>query len=122
VGSGAAAAGAGAAGASWTGAAVRAGLGAAGFFAAAGAGVGRGEGNGALASDGDEDGGDDNADAGGRGVEGVVACPGSGVMMLIGGVEAALGNSALVGLPSGIDGGSAATGPGVTAGMFHEGA
>ena len=33
------------------------------------------------------------------------AGPGSGVMMLTGGVEAALGNSALVGLPVGIDGG-----------------
>ena len=50
------------------------------------------------------------------------ACPGSGAMMLMGGVDAAVGNSALVGLPSGIDGGSAATGPGVTAGMFHDGA
>jgi len=75
-----------------------------------------------LASGGDEEGGDDDADAGGRGVEGVVACPGSGVMMLMGGVEAAVGNSALVGLPSGIDGGSAATGAGAAAGMFHDGA
>ena len=33
-----------------------------------------------------------------------------GVMMLTGGVEAEVGNSALVGLPVGIDGGSAATG------------
>ena len=99
---------------------MRAGLGAAGFLAAASAGVGRGDGNGALVSGGDEDGGDD--DAGGRGVEGVVACPGSGDMMLMGGVEAAVGNSALVGLPTGIDGGSAATGPGVAGGMFHDGA
>jgi hypothetical protein len=53
---------------------------------------------------------------------GVVACPGSGVMMLMGGVEAALGKSALVGLPSGIDGGRAATGAGAAAGMFHDGA
>jgi hypothetical protein len=100
---------------------VRAGLGAAGLLAAAAAGVagavagvGRGEGNGAFAT------GED--DAGGRGVVGVVASGGSGVMMLMGGVEAAVGNSALVGLPSGIDGGSAATGPGVAAGMFHDGA
>jgi hypothetical protein len=72
-------------------------LGAAGFLAAASAGavagVGRGDGNGALASGGVEDGGDDNPDAGGRGAEGVVVCPGSGAMMLMGGVEAALGNS-----------------------------
>ena len=105
---------------------MRAGLGAAGFLAAASAGavagVGRGDGNGALVSGGVEDGGDDNPDAGGRGAVGVVACPGSGAIMLMGGVEAALGNSALVGLPSGIDGGSAATGPGVAPGMFHEGA
>jgi hypothetical protein len=93
-------------------------LGAAGFLAAATAGVGRGEGNGALVSAGDEDGGDDEADA--RGVEVVVACPGSGAMMLMGGVEAAVGKSALVGLPSGMDGGRAATGAGA-AGMFHDG-
>jgi hypothetical protein len=73
-----------------------------------------------LVSGGDEDGGDDAA--AGRGVVGVVACPGSGVMMLMGGVEAALGKSALVGLPSGIDGGRAATGAGAAAGMFHDGA
>lgn len=36
---------------------------------------------------------------------------GSGVMMLTGGVFAELGNSALVGLPVGIDGGNAATRP-----------
>ena len=98
---------------------MRAGLGAAGFLAAASAGVGRGDGNGALVSGGDEDGGDDDA---GRGAAGVVACPGSGVMMLMGGVEAAVGNSALVGLPSGIDGGTAATGAGIAAGMFQDGA
>lgn|SRR5690349_7260324 len=34
---------------------------------------------------------------------------GSGVMMLTGGVDEALGNSALVGLPVGIDGGSPAS-------------
>ena len=44
-------------------------------------------------------------------------------MMLTGGVEAALGNSALVGLPVGIDGGSDATaGPVAAAGAFHSGA
>ena len=100
--------------------AVRAGLGAAGFLAAACAGIGRGAGNGAVVGGGDDEAGDDDAD--GRGAAGAGACPGSGVMMLIGGVEAAVGKSALVGLPNGIDGGSAATGPGVTAGMFHDGA
>ena len=43
--------------------------------------------------------------------DGVAAVPGSGVMMLTGGVEAAEGNSALVGLPVGTPGISAATGP-----------
>jgi len=95
-------------------------LGAAGFFAGVVVAVGRGDGNGALASGGDDDAGDDDDDAAERGAEGVVGCPGSGVMMLMGGVEAAVGNSALVGLPSGVDGGSAATGPGVTAGMFQD--
>ena len=49
---------------------------------------------------------------------------GSGVMMLTGGVEAALGKSALVGLPVGIDGGNTAIGlggsaPGAAAGEFQ---
>ena len=53
-------------------------------------------------------------DAGAAAARGFGAAPsgGSGVMMLTGGVEAAVGNSALVGLPVGIDGGSAATSPG----------
>ena len=42
-------------------------------------------------------------------------------MMLTGGVEAALGNSALVGLPVGIDDGSAASAPTTGAGAFHDG-
>ena len=48
--------------------------------------------------------------------------PGSGVMMLTAGVEAALGKSALVGLPVGIDGARAATGvePAAGAGAFHD--
>jgi hypothetical protein len=91
----------------------RAGLGAGCFLAAASAGeaveVGRGDGNGAVATGG----------AGGRGA-GVVAVPGSGDMMLTGGVEAALGKSALVGLPTS-GGGSAATGA-LAAGAFHDGA
>jgi hypothetical protein len=78
-------------------------LGAACFFAAAAAGdggeVGRGEVDGVLAGGLAE-----------RGVDDVVATLGSGVMMLTGGVDAALGNSALVGRPVGSPGTSAATG------------
>ena len=81
------------------GAGVRAGFGVACFLAAARAGdadaAGRGDGLGVA--------------AGAAAVcELVVA--GSAVMMLTGGVEAALGNSALVGLPVGTPGMSAATG------------
>ena len=43
-------------------------------------------------------------------------------MMLTGGVDEALGNSALVGLPVGIVVGSAASGPGDTTGAFQAGA
>jgi hypothetical protein len=51
------------------------------------------------------------------GVRPAGALPGSGTMMLTGGVEAADGNSALVGLPVGTDVvGSAATSPGAAAG------
>ena len=74
-----------------------------------GAAVGRGDGAGGFAAD---------AGAGARGVDG----PGSGVMMLTGGIEADVGNSALVGLPVGIDGGSAPTTGPNAAGAFHEGA
>ena len=85
-------------------------MGAACFLAAASGGTvvagGRDEGNGALAD--------------GVGARGVDAVPGSGVMMLTGGVEAELGKSALVGLPVGIDDPSAATGV-VAAGAFHDG-
>jgi hypothetical protein len=82
------------------------------FFAAATAGdaLGRGDGDGALA-----------VGALGRGGE----VPGSGVMMLTGGVEAAEGKSALVGLPV-APGDSTATGAGAgagaAAGAFQEGA
>jgi len=80
----------------------RGGLGAAGFFAATTAGdagaVGRGEAAGAFAAGLAE-----------RGVDDVVAV-GSGVMILTGGVEAALGNSALVGRPVGTPGTRAAIG------------
>ena len=60
------------------------------------------------------------AEAGGRGAE----APGSGDMILTGGVEEALGKSALVGLPVGIDGARATTGAGalVTGGAFHDAA
>jgi hypothetical protein len=51
-----------------------------------------------------------------------VPVPGSGVMMLTGGVEDALGNSALVGRPLGNVDGSIATGPGVGGGAFHDAA
>ena len=64
----------------------------------------------------------------GRGAAGAAACAGglgdgSGVMMLTAGVEAELGNSALVGLPVGTDGGSAAIRPDAgCVGAFHEAA
>ena len=96
-----------------TGVGVCAGFGA-GFFAAATAGgvVGRGDGNGAFA-----------VGAAGCGGDGVGAAPGSGVMMLTGGVEAAEGKSALVGLPV-VPGDIIATGAGAgaAAGAFQEGA
>jgi hypothetical protein len=95
--------GAGAAGAVATGAGARGGLGAAGFLAAATAGdaeaAGRGEDDGALAAGLAERGAGDAVDE-----------PGSAVMMLTGGVDAALGNSALVGRPVGTPGTNAATG------------
>ena len=92
-------------------------VGAAGAIeAAAGLGVGRADGDGAFAADGGGEAGGDRgcADAG----------PGSGDMMLTGGVEAADGKSALVGLPVGTDAGSAATCPVAAgaAGAFHDGA
>ena len=49
------------------------------------------------------------------------AGPGSGDMMFTGGVEAAEGKSALVGLPVGSDDPNAAIGP-AAAGAFHDGA
>jgi hypothetical protein len=78
--------------------------------------VGRGDSNAAFADAGA------GADAAGvrGGGDGAGAEPGSGVMMLTGGVEAAVGNSALVGLPVGIDGPTAMNG--AAAGAFHDGA
>ena len=117
---GAAGAGAPGGGSSWTGAGARAAgvrLGATSFFLAAAIaepaapGRGNGDAGGAFATGGD---------AGARSAGDAV---GSGVMMLTGGVEAAEGKSALVGLPVGIVGASAATGPGAAAaGIFHCGA
>ena len=97
-----------------TGAGAAAGLrlAAGGFFAAASAGPAAGRAAGVAAV----------APAGGLAAD---AVPGSGVMILTGGVEAALGNSALVGLPVGTDGGSAAINPAAAAGgtgAFHDGA
>jgi hypothetical protein len=65
----------------------------------------------------------DGTFAAARGADAVVATPGSGVMMLTGGVEAALGKSALVGLPVGTPGMRVATGAaGGDDGAFHVGA
>jgi len=109
------AAGAAGAGASETGAGVRAGFGAGCFFAAASAAdvaaAGRGDGDDAFA-----------AGAVARGVDAVVAAPGSGVMMLTGGVEAALGKSALVGLPVGTPAGIRAATGASAGGAFQVGA
>ena len=109
------------AGESWTGAvAARFGAGG-GFLAAAGAGDAAAFGAAAAAGR--------DADVGApvpAGADRIAgALVGSAVMMLTGGVEAALGNSALVGLPVGIDGGSPATRPGAAAacgGAFHDAA
>ena len=88
-------------------AAASAGAAAAGAWAGAG-----GRGDGAFATDADERAA---ADADGK--------LGSGLMMLTAGVEAAVGNSALVGLPVGIDGAKPATGDTAAAaagGAFHD--
>ena len=88
--------------------------------------VGRGDSNAAFAAaaGGADAAGAEAADAEAADVRGgvdAVVEPGSGVMMLTGGVEAAVGNSALVGLPVGTDDESAATGA-AAAGAFHDGA
>ena len=106
---------------------MRDGFGADCFLAAASAAgaaleVGRGDSNAAFAAvAGDAAVGDAGGDTAARGGDGAPAEPGSGVMMLTAGVEAAVGNSALVGLPVGTDGESAATGA-ATAGAFHDAA
>jgi len=98
---------------------VREGFGAGCFLATASAGeaedVGRGDGALAVgagdAAGAGRDAGDAALAAGARCTD-AVDVPGSGVMILTGGVEAELGNSALVGLPVGTPGTSAATGIG----------
>jgi hypothetical protein len=115
------AAGAEVTGASWTGAAAldgRFGAGG-GFLAAVWAGA-AGVAGGVAAAERGAAGAAGVADAGG-----FAAAPsgGSGVMMLTAGVEAELGNSALVGLPVGTDAGSAAISPDAAcAGAFQDGA
>jgi hypothetical protein len=106
-------------GASWTGAALDGRFGAGGgFLAAVCAG---GDAGGVAAAERGTAG-----DAGAAAVDddGFGAAPsgGSGVMMLTGGVEAEVGNSALVGLPVGTDAGSAAIMPGTACGAFHDAA
>ena len=106
----------GADGASWTGAVLDGRFGAGGGFlaaacACAGAGGVAAAGRGAAGDAGAADDGFGAAPSGG-----------SGVMMLTGGVEAEVGNSALVGLPVGTDAGSAAIMPGAACGAFHDAA
>ena len=95
---------------------------AAGFLATAAAGatdeVGRGDSSEALAAD---DGALLAEGGTARCADGAAPAPGSGVMMLTGGVDAAVGNSALVGRPVGIDGDSIATGA-LAGDAFHNGA
>ncbi len=105
-------AGARATGAIWTGAEARLG---AGLLAAAGglADAGRGAGTGAAAA------------AGGFGSGAGAPAGGSGVIILTAGVEADVGNSALVGLPVGREAGNAAlraAAAGAGIGAFHVGA
>ena len=106
--------GAEAVGASWTGAVDDGRFGAGGFLAAACAG-----GDVAAGRAGAGDAGAAAVDGGGFG-----AAPsgGSGFMMLIGGVDAEVGNSALVGLPVGTEAGSAAIMPVAACGAFHDAA
>ena len=108
-------------GASWTGAPLDGRFGAGGGFLAAAACAG-GDAGGVAATERGAAG-----DAGAAAVAddgfGVAPSGGSGVMMLTGGVEAEVGNSALVGFPVGWDGGSAAIMPAaVCGGAFHDAA
>jgi hypothetical protein len=105
-------------GASWTGPAAdgRFGAGGGGFLAAVCAGGDAG----GVAAAGRGAGGDAGAAAADDGGFGAAPSSGSGVMMLTGGVEAEVGNSALVGLPVGMDGGSAAIRPVAACGAFQD--
>ena len=104
-------------GASWTGAPLdgRFGAGGGGFLAAACVGAGGGAAAAGRGAAG-------NAGAGAADDDGFGAAPsgGSDVMMLTGGVDAEVGNSALVGLPVGTDAGSAAIMPVAACGAFHD--
>ena len=104
-------------GASWTGAPLAGRFGAGGGFLAA-ACAGGDAGGGAAAERGAA--GDAGAAAAGDGGFGAAPSSGSGVMMLTGGVDAEVGNSALVGLPVGADGGSAAIMPVAACGVFQD--
>ena len=107
-------------GASWTGAPLdgRFGAGAGGGFLAAACADGD---PGGVAAAGRGAAGDAGAAAADDGF-GAAPSGGSGVMMLTGGVEAEVGNSALVGLPVGSDGGSAAIMPAAACGVFQDAA
>ena len=110
--------GAAADGASWTGAPLDGRFGAGGGFLAAACAGGDA---GGVAAAGRGAAGNAGAAAADDGF-GAAPSGGSGVMMLTGGVDAEVGNSALVGLPVGTDGGSAAIMPGAACGVFQEAA
>ena len=103
---------------SWTGPAADGRFGAGGGFLAAACACGCGDAGGVAAA-----GRGAAGDAGGAAADdGLGAAPsgGSGVMMLTGGVDAEVGNSAFVGLPVGMDAGSAAIMPLAACGAFHD--
>ena len=106
-------------GASWTGAPEDGRFGAGGGFLAAACACGDAGGGAAAAGRGAA--GNPGAAAADDGF-GAAPSGGSGVMMLTGGVDAEVGNSALVGLPVGTDGGSAAIMPVAACGVFQDAA
>ena len=105
-------------GTSWTGVAPDGRFGAGGGFLAA---VCAGGDAGGVAAAARGAAGDAGAAAVADGGFGAAPGDGSGVMMLTAGVEAEVGNSALVGLPVGSDGGSAAIMP-AACGALHDAA
>ena len=105
-------------GASWTGAPLDGRFGAGGGFLAAACACGDAGGGAAAAGRGAA--GDPGAAAADDDGFGAAPSGGSDVMMLTGGVDAEVGNSALVGLPVGADGGSAAIMPVAACGAFHD--